>query len=1563
MGGTRGRAPREAMATRRYDKIKAIEFGIFSPDELLKLAVAKITIPATHSGSLPAAGGVNDLKLGSTDRRLKCATCQRSCSECYGHLGAIPLSFPIYNVGFFDLVLKILKCVCYYCSALVLSDAQIAQIGRVSQRDKKKRLAFAVSLCKNKRACASCGGFNPIYSKQGLAIKADFSKIQFSDPDEATYCARPFTSSEARTILQNVSDANASVLGLNPSATKPANFIMTVFCVVPPVIRPSVVIAEGSKARGHDDLTSKICDIVKSNNNVRTILEREASSIPEVGLSIAAQAAVNELTYHAGTFMNNDIRGQKPSFQRTGTPCKSIMSRLKGKDGRIRGTLMGKRVDFSSRSVISPDPSIDVDEIGVPYEVAQTLTLPEKVTDLNLAHLRERVRNGPHYRNGAYSVIRDGTIVLLQFADADREANALKPGDTVERYIRDGDIVLFNRQPSLHKGSMMGFRVKLMRCKTFRMNLACAPSFNADADGDEMNVHVLQDAESQTEARMLMAAPLQIVSPQSNKPCMGLVQDSLLGSYLLCHDSVRLTRMQMCELKAVLRYSTRSIPEPAFVEKGEAEGGQVGGVRYWTGRQALELTFPEDLHYVNRKANPPVIISRGKFLQGRLCKLSLGTTCGSIVHRLWLDYSPLRSSRFMSDVQRLVMRFLLWRGFSVRFSDCLTGKEVQSQVRNIIQFAEDKAKRVVDNKALCDALPSETEMACNRIANHVLTNIGKVVHASMDENTNSLSQTVNSGSKGNLINVAQIMGTVGQQSVEGKRVPSKVHGIQRIPLSADGESLLRPSGFISASYVGGLRPDEFFFHNVSGREGLIDTSVKTATTGYMQRRLMKALETLKVEYDRTVRNSRDDIVQFVYGADDYDASFLVRVSLEFILKPTAELEERLTASERREFLPLLDRVRRDRVGGATRSSGGGGGEVDTVAFVPLRVDTVFATLEYAARSSSSSSTSCVKRKRARDSAATDEWRDALVERLCAMKFGARDVQKLFLRWSFRDEVVGHMSDDDLEYISLSLGRQVRKATIDAAEMVGPVASHSISSNLTQMVLNTFHYAGVAEKNVTLGVPRIKELIDVAKVLRTPTMRLFPIRDLDRGGALKYLKNSLVHFSLGRAVRISETPYAPAFHRPVVDDEAAEAEEIFGRDELVASRLDERLFPHAPSAYNPFLCVLKLRKEPLLERNLTPADVAELIEGHLSPAVHVVYAQAPMTEWFVHVRPLGMAVGQTQFADKPAEELVYLKQVVLEMCDRLCKDCFLGGIPGVKSIEVGSAAVSRQAEGTGDVETDKLVMLETEGSNLLAALGLPELRMDLTTSNDVLDTYNTLGIEAAARVLFDELETTIGFDGNFINPRHLALLVSLMTHNKSLCPISRHGLNRLPDSSVLAKCSFEETCDILLDAAAFGEVDHVRGVSECVAIGAQARIGTGACAVLSTVAPPAREDVGHEEEEDEVVFTTVDAVLEKQTCRGDSAAIELPYVETTSATPLGSMSLLPTSHLQHSFLQMAPQVDRAMYAPSSPRRAPSSETSKRGYAPSSPRAAQRSTRPCLGPVGEKRGDEGAGGRFG
>lgn len=1462
-------------------QVTSVEFGLFSEKEILRCAVCRVTEPTMYAQNLPVPSGCMDHRMGSVDRRLACGTCRRSVHDCPGHFGVIQLGHPVYHVGYIDLVLKILKCVCYFCSSLLVSEAGLEQLRRMGGKDPKKRLGVALAFAK-KRVCPSCAGCNPTYSKQGLTIRTDFSKVSFDDPVEAAYCSRPFSSSDAKTILRCISDANISLLGFNPSKTRPELFLISSLAVCPPIVRPSVVISEGSKARGQDDLTSKLCDIVKASTALKTVLAKEASAIPTVGLSVAAQQAVADVTFHVATLMCNDIRGERHSYQRSGLPSKSVTSRLKGKEGRIRGSLMGKRVDFSARSVISGDSEMDVDQVGVPEKVAIVLTVPEKVTDLNIDILRARVRIGPGRIAGAHSVQHNNsTTVLLEYADLDREVSCLKVGDIVERPLQDGDIVLFNRQPSLHKGSFMAFRVRIMSQSTFRINLACTPSLNADCDGDEMNIHVPQDADAQTEARIIMAVPHQIVSPQSNKPCIGLVQDTLLGASLMSRESTRLTRRKMVELRSLLKNPRQPLGQAA---------GENG---LFTGRQAFSMLLPPDLDYENHKVSPPVVVRNGQLERGRLCKQSLGTSFGGLVHRLWLQYGPSICAQFLSDTQRLVNRWLTWHGFSVRLSDCEPAPGVQEQVQSIVRLTEEKIRRIESNDDIRIHVPKDMEAVSSAITNRTLTKVGKVVHASLNEDTNALYQTVGAGSKGNLINVAQLIGAVGQQSLEGRRIDGVRNGFVQVPLM-ELDSVIRPKGFVKSSYFTGLDPAEFFFHSMAGREGLVDTAVKTATTGYLQRRLMKAMETLGVAYDATVRNSRDHIVQFVYGADGFDASFLVRHELRWKGPPEAFLAK----GEATAFQNVSKKVRSARLRAV--------GAICATAYSPCRVDEV---IKLAKRKYSDSIENAVGPEEAYKEV------NLLCDDICACWWGRRSCLELHLRWELRSEVSGRFKRAELSMVVAALKHHVRRALVAAGEMVGAIAAQSIGEPTSQSTLNTFHHAGVAAKNVTLGVPRIKELIDCTRHMKTPTMRLVAMPAFAELPAIKRLTPSLVYLPLALVVQsvsvINDPDYFASTCGPI--------------DHYLCSR-EAILTPIAPEKYSPYVARMELNPVPLVERDMGPAEAAEAVMAHLdSCGVQVLHSEEHMDVWIIRLRPLGIT------APNPATELAYQRAVVEELAAKACKDCIIGGITGVTAATYRSDSVT-----VLDGRAIPIVAIDTEGSNLRATLGLPELQAELCTTNDVADVLSVLGIEAAATLLFQELTATLQFDGGYINERHVMLLVNLMTSLGQLLQISRHGLNRLVDTSgPLAKCSFEETVDVLYDAAAYGECDPVRGVTESVILGQRAFIGTGVCEVIQKRRPQELNHISELEQEnegdDDVVFTTVDADAELTTTITDvtSMPTEMPFDGNTFIRAAGgsvpdaasAYYVFSAGNLGHSFLNVsaAQSAPTRPYVPSSPRR--------------------------------------------
>ena len=1108
-------------------------------------------------------------------------------------------------------------------------------------------------------------------------------------------------------------------------------------------------------------------DIVKANVAVKTIIDKETTSIPRLGLSISAQQAVNDLAFHVSTFMNNELRGQRQSMQRSGLPSKSITSRLKGKDGRIRGSLMGKRVNFSARSVVSPDSLMDVDQVGVPLQVALKLTLPERVIDGNLERLRKQVRKGPHKIDGARTIIRNNITIHLEFANTEKEAHKIQIGDIVERYLQNDDIVLFNRQPSLHKGSMMAYRVRLMPHKTFRLNMAVTLPLNADCDGDELNVHVPQDEEAQTEARLLMAVPLQIVSPQANRPCIGFVQDAVIGAWLLTDDATIINRSLALELSACILHSNQSLCYQAS----------------YKGKDIYSLLFPGDLQYTNTRTG--VRIEKGRLISGRLCKITLGASSAGLIHNMYFSYGPYKTAHFISDAQRLINRWLSYRGFSIRLSDCQPSLDTVEHVSKAIKNAEQKIEKILVMETTSTELNEEIEKSVSEIANKVLTMVGKVVHASLNEKENHLYQAVLCASKGNLINIAQLLGCIGQTSVEGHRI--FVHDPQQ---QFGNKNDIASKGFVRKSYYAGLQSSDFFFHTMAGREGLIDTAVKTANTGYLQRRLMKAMETLAVAYDGTVRNSRDSIIQFAYGSDGFDATFIVKQSAEFLIRPMAELSsEFVEADEWEPFRNVLLEIRKQRI--RIQS------EISAVIFSPANiVDIILEIVDPSRRNG-------VPQKMKVHPRELIEAVNTLCTVLCPSNNKTRGGLELLIRWHLRcSNVIEHMTREELKHVLLEIQRRVYMAEVAPGEAVGPLAAQSISEPLTQLTLNTFHMAGVKSKNITLGVPRIKELIDLTKNMKTPSMRLVMQENFTEPKQLKEFKSILTYTLLGSIIKrihfLEETDYF---------------ESSFSRiDQAIANRLKETSI--RPSVLCPWVGRLELDAPVMIRKGLTPAAVAILI-SKVFP-FHISGSLEHDEEWILKLRPIHEYIESSTNEDDNIERSqlqIYTETLVL----KAAREVVLTGKPNISNCTVSEEAYYH-LNAEGDIESKNRVVIDTHGGSLADVLSLSQFEANICISNDVHDVCAVLGIEAANAVLFDQIKKTLQFDGSYTNERHLMLLCSFCTHSGGLLPISRHGINRSADSGALSRASFEEVTDQLLEAALHNDVDYTTSFSPAIMVG-------------------------------------------------------------------------------------------------------------------------------------------------
>ena len=1419
---------------------------------------AGVTRYETTINGQPVYGGANDPRMGDIHTESD-----------PGYFGHIDLARPVYHQGFFGVVLKSLRCACFHCSRILIEESEFKFQRALKITNRKRRFEAMHALLKGreKRKCDHCNGYQPKYTKVGLHIEAEYSEQMESVPNSGD--RKQFLSaSKAVEIFRRMRDEDCKALGLDVTWARPEWLVVQVLPVPPLHVRPSVNMGGGS-GTSEDDLTHQLVNVIKCNIALKNAV---SNGEPQIIVEQFEQS----LQHNVAAFMDNELRGMPQVTQRSGRPLKTLQQRLKGKEGRIRGNLMGKRVDFSARTVITADPNLGIHQVGVPRSVAMNLTVPERVTPFNLALLSELVSNGPTVHPGAKHIIRtDGTRVDLRFVKNKADL-MLSNGWIVERQLRDDDVVIFNRQPSLHKMSIMAHKAKVLDWSTFRLNLSCTSPYNADFDGDEMNLHVPQSLPARTEAELMMLSPRVIVSGQSNRPVMGIVQDSLLAVQKMTKRETFMERDLVYNILMWVSDWDGRVPPPAIYKPKEL----------WTGKQILSLILPK-INLKSKASNGPgndssgrpqsnvfnsydhkVTIQEGELLEGTIDKKSIGSGMGGIIHTSWLDCGHEETSRFMNQVQQITNYWVLQSSFSIGVSDTVADLETMEQIENTINKAKAQVLDLVrqGQRGELETQPGRTmvesfEQYVNKVLNTARDHAGKSAQSSLDE-TNSVKAMVTAGSKGSFLNISQIIACVGQQNVEGKRIP---YGFKRRTLPHFSKDDLGPEsrGFVENSYLRGLSPQEFFFHAMGGREGLIDTACKTAETGYIQRRLVKAMETVMARYDGTLRTSGGNVVQFLYGEDGMDAVWIERQKFESLTLKKSDFEERylmhnsdpdfdkdkqgiqfLTPENadkcRNPEVQLMldkeiDQLKEDqknlRVIMAIREAGS---EASELSYAPGNIDRV---LENAARQFK------IDKSQPSDMHPEEVASkvNALLGRLIVVvgedslsveaQTNATTLYNILIRshLACKRVLMEHrLSSAALDWVIGEIEQRFHHAKVNPGEMAGVLAAQSIGEPATQMTLNTFHYAGVSAKNVTLGVPRLKEIINVAKTVKTPGLSIFLRDEVNGDSAVASLVHSLIEYTvLGDLVKLTEIFFDPDITDSVIEKDREFVKEYYETADLSESDI-QRL--------SPWVLRIELNPVLLIDKKMRMAEIRDEIAREYGDDLHVVTSDDNADDLVLRARivndvpfnggqggvdELGNPIPENDDVESGQEDDVFLKRLETSMLTTLK----LRGVEDVKKVFMRGGAKKTVWDDEKGFGIEDEWVLETDGTNLMAVLGIEYVDATRTISNDIVEVFEVLGIEGVRGAILSELRNVISFDGSYVNYRHLACLVDVMTMHGHLMAIDRHGINRV-DSGPLLRCSFEETVDMLMDAAVYAEEEILKGVTENIMMGQLARVGTG-----------------------------------------------------------------------------------------------------------------------------------------
>ncbi|KAI8928645.1 hypothetical protein BC831DRAFT_434146 [Entophlyctis helioformis] len=1868
-------------------KVKFIQFGILSPEEIKAMSVAKIESSETMENDRPKVGGLLDPRLGTIDRNFKCQTCGENMTDCPGHFGHIELARPVFHNGFIKLVKKTLECVCYYCGKLKL-DASNERFNRARRiKNRARRFQEVWTLCKGrtvcegapeepngnsgpvsaatakKRAHGGCGQRQPIYRSSALKISANFRATKDEDGKQEAQTI-DLTPEKVLKILATIPDDALADMGLSADWARPEWMIITTLAVPPMPVRPSISM-DGSSLRGEDDITHKLSDIIKTNTGLR---KHEAEGAPAHIIAEFEQL----LQFHVATMMDNDIAGMPKAMQKSGRPIKSIGARLKGKEGRLRGNLMGKRVDFSARTVITGDPNLCIDQVGVPRSIARNLTFPETVTPYNIDRMQQMVQNGPNEHPGAKYVIRDnGERIDLRYSKRGGDIH-LQYGYKVERHLLDDDLVIFNRQPSLHKMSMMGHRVKIMPYSTFRLNLSVTSPYNADFDGDEMNLHAPQSYETRAEIQELCIVPRQIVSPQKNAPVMGIVQDTLCGIRKFTRRDTMLHRDLVMNLLMWVPDWDGVIPMPAILKP----------IPLWTAKQIVSMILPPINLIGFHSAHPDkedtdispgdtkVIIEDGELIAGILCKRTVGSSANGIVHTAMNEHGPAVAASFFNGTQRVINYWLLQNSFSIGIGDTIADRQTMETINDTIAHAKKEVNKIIEKAQTdqLDVLPGMTvresfEALVNRQLNLARDNAGKSAEKSLKEH-NNVKQMVISGSKGSFINISQMSACVGQQNVEGKRIPFGFKD-RSLPHFTKDDHSPEARGFVENSYLRGLTPQEFFFHAMGGREGLIDTAVKsvtaetpiivleggmpkyvrigdwidghlaaapgdvkhfaerrmellylaqsafipttdehgsvswgelvavtrhdpgtelyeiktaggksvivteskslltwdaalgafkevptpdirvgdfvpvtfnlaapptvirsvdtaaylptsttaskskgdlaagqttsaevslpetieltketgvfvglflaedvsvsasgqvaitsteasvqsfvrdwfakfgiaaqeqtigtassivghsrqmaqfldafvgcgphgkhvpdvafvapdefvvgvlggffsgaghistgaveaaavsarlvdgismlctrlgvfgkvfvatqtesssrgteavdplhniairdhwalvfaakvdlvaegkqqklaqvqsstshgpfsphndvvldaiteinilgveahpkvydvtvpstlnfglanglqvrdTAETGYIQRRLVKSLEDVMVKYDGTVRNALGEIVQFCYGEDGMDGAKVEKQPLRSMTMNNADFVRRykidLTGTTHMLKTNKLEyRIVEDMM--QTSESQ----HLFDEEFKQLADDRDILRRQIFPNTSTDKWALPVNLERlisnARNNFRIDRTKptdlhpfhvmsgvNRLLENLVVVRgkddlsleaqYNATLLFQILLRSTLATRRVieeYHLNTQAFDWLLGEIETRFNQAIAHAGEMVGTIAAQSIGEPATQMTLNTFHYAGVSSKNVTLGVPRLKEIINVAKNIATPRLEIFLDQEYRRSMDMaKKIHSTIEHTTLRKLTSSTEIWYDP--------DPINSVNEVDGEIMRLYAEMEEEDL----TRYSPWVLRITLNLERKLDKGLSMDAICARIMEPFDNDLKCWHSDDNAAELVILARIVSETKADEDVEDR-IEEDVFLKRIE----HNILNDITLCGIEKISRVFISEADYTSVNDAGKITVGNKEYILETDGSNLAKALSFHGVDFVRTSTNYSVEVLEVLGIEAARASTLKELRKVIEFDGSYVNYRHLALLVDIMTQAGGIMAISRHGINRT-EVGALARASFEETVELLMDAAGFGEIDDCKGVSENIMLGQLAPLGTGGFEVV------------------------------------------------------------------------------------------------------------------------------------
>ena len=975
----------------------------------------------------------------------------------------------------------------------------------------------------------------------------------------------------------------------------------------------------------------------------------------------------------------------------------------------------------------------------------------------------------------------------------------------------------------------------------------------------EMNLHMPQDPESEAELKNLAAVPYQIISPANNSSIIGIYQDSMLGCYRFTRENINFTQKDAMNL--LMMFNRVDMSKIKRKRNERVSNFEV----------LSQILPPMSLKVKNKQfngdteksdsSNNIIEIKDGTYLRGQMDKGILGSGTKGLIHRVCNDYGNMASAAFVDDLQNIITEYMRNSCFSVGISDLITDEKTNQKIISIITDKKKDVKNLIDQVQIGifennsgKSNEEEFETKINNILSKAQSEAGREALKNLDKD-NRFVIMFNAGSKGTEINIQQMTACLGQQNVDGKRIP---YGFEHrtLPHYTKYDDSPAARGFVESSYINGLSPQELFFHAMGGRIGLIDTAVKTSTTGYIQRRLIKGLEDLMVNYDMTIRTNKSKVVQFSYGDDGIDTIKVENQELPIVDMTIQDIYAQYNVPDEKHnnksmsgmFNASTFKRQKNQETRINEKC-----QFYTDYMIEQRGIIIKNIFSYKSDKTvrvpvafSYIIQNIIGQQNINSNSLVDI---TILEAFDMIEAAFGKLEKIRMApptGLFKVLYYYYLSPKDLllnkrfnkkalEILLETIILDYKRAIVAPGEMVGMIAAQSIGEPTTQMTLNTFHFAGVASKsNVTRGVPRIEEILSLSASLKNPSLTVYlkpeDETDKDKANTFQYM---LEHTKLEEIVKSVEICFDPDDLNTLIDEDKDTMTQYREFENMINDCLETGASGENPNEKSKWVIRMVMDPETMLEKNITMDDVNFTLNNTYKEEISCVYSDYNADKLVFRIRMNNVLKNAASRAQKKAKlnpldqsDQIY---ILKNFQDQLLNNIVLRGIKNINKVILRKVK-DNLVEKSGSYVKQDIWVLDTIGTNMLDVLGLDYIDPTRTYSNDIIEIFNVLGMEAARQAIYNELADVIEFDGTYLNYHHMALLCDRMTFTQKMISIFRHGINN-DDIGPIAKASFEETPEMFLKAARHGELDMMRGISANVMCGQEGLFGTASFQVV------------------------------------------------------------------------------------------------------------------------------------